>query len=335
MTVSKIKIIAVTGATGAQGGGVVNIMKKTAGWKVRAITRNTDSDAAKKLAQEENVEVVKADFDDETSLRAAFEGVSAIFAVTNWWEALFQQKTQHEAGEIEERHGMNLARAAASIPTLEHYLWSTQPSSKLRLTEEQRKGRFEVPHMDYKAKVDERIRQELPDLAAKTTYLYFGYYPQNMAFFPLLKPFELPGAYGQHVQLIASSPEAKILLAGDLSVNPGIWVRQILKTGKPAMGKYTNVALERWSFAQMAEKWTEITGKRCVVMQVSEEDWTNIWGPAGRELSWQFKFGEMVDPWGLDGREGEFVSWKELGIEEGEVVGFEGTIRGLQKAGFF
>ena len=66
------KIIAVTGATGAQGGGVVNVMKKTPGWKVRAVTRNPESDAAKKLAAE-GIEVVQADFDDEASLLKAFE----------------------------------------------------------------------------------------------------------------------------------------------------------------------------------------------------------------------------------------------------------------------
>lgn len=66
------KIIAVTGATGSQGGGVVNIMKKTPGWKVRAITRNPESDAAKKLAAE-GIEVVQASFDDEASLTKAFD----------------------------------------------------------------------------------------------------------------------------------------------------------------------------------------------------------------------------------------------------------------------
>jgi NAD(P)-dependent dehydrogenase (short-subunit alcohol dehydrogenase family) len=66
------KIIAVTGATGSQGGGVVNVMKKTPGWKVRAITRNPGSDAAKKLAAE-GIEVVQADFDDEASLLKAFK----------------------------------------------------------------------------------------------------------------------------------------------------------------------------------------------------------------------------------------------------------------------
>jgi NAD(P)-dependent dehydrogenase (short-subunit alcohol dehydrogenase family) len=66
------KIIAVTGATGSQGGGVVNVMKKTHGWKVRAITRNVGGDAAKNLA-EEGIEVFQAEFDDEKSLLAAFD----------------------------------------------------------------------------------------------------------------------------------------------------------------------------------------------------------------------------------------------------------------------
>lgn len=66
------KIIAVTGATGSQGGGVVNILNKTPGWTVRAVTRNPQSDAAKKLT-DQGIEVVQADFNDEASLVKAFE----------------------------------------------------------------------------------------------------------------------------------------------------------------------------------------------------------------------------------------------------------------------
>lgn len=113
------------------------------------------------------------------------QGVRAVFAVTNWWEHLFQGKSQQESGEIEEEQGMRIARAAAATSTLEHYIWSTTPSAKRMF-----KGKFLTPHMDYKANIDARIKSELPDLAAITTYLYFGYYPQNMAFFPLIKPIE-------------------------------------------------------------------------------------------------------------------------------------------------
>lgn len=81
------KIIAVTGATGSQGGGVVNVMKNTPGWKVRAITRNVGSEAAKKLAAE-GIEVVSASFDDESSLVAAFEvSMTADKIVTRRMEA--------------------------------------------------------------------------------------------------------------------------------------------------------------------------------------------------------------------------------------------------------
>lgn len=71
------KIIAVTGATGSQGGGVVNVMRKTPGWTVRAVTRNPTSEAAKKLAAA-GVEVVQASFDNEASLVNAFQ-VSLVF----------------------------------------------------------------------------------------------------------------------------------------------------------------------------------------------------------------------------------------------------------------
>ena len=109
----------------------------------------------------------------------------AVFAVTQWWEHLFRGKSQDESGKLEEEQGMKIARAAAATRTVEHYLWSTTPSAKRMTT-----GKLLAPHMDYKANIDARIKSELPELAAITTYLYFGYYPQNLAFFPLCKPIE-------------------------------------------------------------------------------------------------------------------------------------------------
>ena len=117
-----------------------------------------------------------------------------------------------------------------------------------------------------------------------------------------------------------------------MTVNPGIWVRQALATGPASFGKYANVALERWSFQEMMDKWSEITGKRGLVVQVTEEAWTKLWGPAGTELAWQFKYGELCDPWEAND---DFISAEELGIDAGEVVGFEGTIRGLAEKGMF
>lgn len=66
------KTIVVTGATGAQGGGVANVLLETPGWKVRAVTRNANSEKARDLA-ERGAEVVQANFDDVESLKEAFK----------------------------------------------------------------------------------------------------------------------------------------------------------------------------------------------------------------------------------------------------------------------
>src|SRR6516164_6393895 len=99
------KIIAVTGATGAQGGGLVRAIldDPSGGFTARAITRDPDSDAARALSAD-GVEVVQADLDDEVSLAQAFAGAHGAFCVTNFWE--------HFSPEREKTQAANLARAA-------------------------------------------------------------------------------------------------------------------------------------------------------------------------------------------------------------------------------
>lgn len=107
--------------------------------------------------------------------------------MTNYWEqVLAHKKTLAEAAVIEENQGVALANAAAKTATLEHYIWSTLPEMN-----ELSEGKINVPHCDCKARVDAYIRQNLPTLAAKTTYLWMGFYPSNMAYFPIFKPFKM------------------------------------------------------------------------------------------------------------------------------------------------
>lgn len=113
------------------------------------------------------------------------QGAHAIFAVTNFWEHLFTGKSSAESGELEKSQALALARAASKSSALEHYVWSTLPSAS-----KTSKGKVSVPHLDYKAEVDEIIRSEMPELAKKTTFLFFGFYASNLAFFPFVKPFE-------------------------------------------------------------------------------------------------------------------------------------------------
>jgi len=140
-----------------------------------------------------------------------------------------------------------------------------------------------------------------------------------------------PGT-GQYIQTMPTKPNAKILLSGDMSVNPGIWVRQVLATGDAAYGKYANVALEKWTFQEMVDVWSEITGNKCVFTEVSMEAVTKLHGALGNELALQFKYGEACDPWEVTE---DHISPEELGIDVNEVVGFRGTIEGLTKMGIW
>lgn len=92
------------------------------------------------------------------------------------------------------------------------------------------------------------------------------------------------------------------------------------------------MALEIWSFQQMLDEWSKITGKKSVFVECSGEDFTKLWGETGTELAAQFKLGEVCNPWEDTA---EILSAGELGIDVNEVVGFRGTIERLNHLGLF
>src|SRR6202034_1261504 len=111
------KVIAVVGATGAQGGGLVRaiLADPDGGFAARAITRDPGSDKAQELAAL-GAEVVAGDVDDEASLRAAFAGAHGAFCVTFFWA--------HFSPELELQHAANMANAAKAAG-VSHVIWST------------------------------------------------------------------------------------------------------------------------------------------------------------------------------------------------------------------
>lgn len=77
------KVIAVVGATGAQGGELVRAIQRdtSGGFRARGLTRHPDSDKAKELVKL-GAEVVAADLDDQSSLERAFKGAADVFCLT-------------------------------------------------------------------------------------------------------------------------------------------------------------------------------------------------------------------------------------------------------------
>lgn len=175
------KLIVIVGATGGQGGGVVNAFLSRPEYRIRGITRNTQSDKAKALAAK-GVEVVQADQKDEASLLRAFDGAYAIFAVTDYYDFFFE-KGKDASMELEYTYGTNMAKAASKIPTLRSYIWSTLPNTRAITG-----GEAIVPHFQGKGQVDSFIKESLPELYEKTTFTIFTIFAVNMHQYPIFRP---------------------------------------------------------------------------------------------------------------------------------------------------
>lgn len=178
------KLIVVIGATGGQGGGVVNSFLNDPEFRIRGVTRNANSEKAKALAAR-GVEMVVADQKDEASLDRAFEGAYAIFAVTDYYEHFFT-KGKEAAMEIEYMYGTNMAKAASKVATLKRYVWSTLPHTST-ITQ----GKAIVPHFEGKGRVNAFIKENLPELYSKTTFTIFTIFAVNMHQYPIFRPVYL------------------------------------------------------------------------------------------------------------------------------------------------
>ncbi|XP_032982847.1 nmrA-like family domain-containing protein 1 isoform X1 [Rhinolophus ferrumequinum] len=134
------KVIAVFGATGAQGGSVARAILESEKFAVRALTRDVTRSNALVL-RDLGAEVVKGDLNDEASVEAALKGTYGAFVVTSFWD--------HHSKEKEVCQGKLVADAAKRLG-LQHVVYSGLENVK-RLTG----GKLEVGHFDGKGEVEE------------------------------------------------------------------------------------------------------------------------------------------------------------------------------------
>ena len=175
-------VIAVIGATGAQGGGLARAILNDAArrFALRALTRKPDGAAARALAAQ-GAEVVAADLDDEDSLVRAFTGAHGVYAVTNFWEHFSPERELAQAG--------NIARAARRA-AVKHVIWSTLEDTRRRVPLSDPRlptlmGRYKVPHFDAKGEADGLFAALPATLLATSFYwdnlVHFGMGPRRDA----------------------------------------------------------------------------------------------------------------------------------------------------------
>jgi uncharacterized protein YbjT (DUF2867 family) len=271
------RIIAVVGATGAQGGGLVNaILNDPSGaFRARALTRKPDGEAARALARR-GAEVAVADMDDTASLTRAFTGADALFAVTNFWE--------HFSVEREQAQVRALATAAKAAG-VRHVIWSTLedtrrwvPLSDNRMPTLQ--GKYKVPHFDGKGEADQYFR----DAGVPTTFLLTSFYWDNFIYFGAGPK---PGPDGT---LLLTLPIADAPLSGIAAEDIGQVAYALFRQGAPSIGRAVAIAGEHLTGELMAASMTRALSRTVKYNPVSPEVYRSFGFPGADDLGNMFQF---------------------------------------------
>jgi len=271
------KIIAVVGATGAQGGGLARAILEDAGgeFAVRAITRHVQSDRARALAAL-GAEVVEADADNLKTLAKAFRGAYGAYCVTNFWE--------HFSPEREVAQARNMAEAARAMGT-EHLIWSTLEDTRrwVPLADDHMPtlmDKYKVPHFDGKGEAD----QVFLDAEVPVTFLLTSFYWDNLIHFGM---GPRPGPDGE---LAITFPMGDKRLPGIAVADIGRCALGIFKRGETYVGRRVGIAGGHLTGAQMAESLSRALGHPVRYHDIAPEDYRNLGFPGAADLGNMFQF---------------------------------------------
>jgi len=253
------KLIAVIGATGQQGGGVVRALQASGQFKVRALSRNPGKH--RELADE----VALADLNRPETLKSAFEGAHGAFLVTN----------PREQG-ADERKQATAAVHVAKDAGVEHLVWSTLPN-----VEAISGGRFDVPHFTGKAKVDPIVKAAG---FASHTFVIPPFYYQNLVG-ALAPQKQADGLLGWAVPL---DPEVRCIHMGDITELGNLVAGAFAQPDEAGHGEYLPLVGDFMSFNEIVEALNR-QGHRFSFKQVPKEFFATRF-PGAAEIAEMFSY---------------------------------------------
>jgi len=274
---SEKKIIAVVGATGAQGGGLVRaiLADTSGGFTARALVRDVNSDKAKALAKQ-GIQVAAADVDDPESLKKAFAGAYGAFCVTFFWAHFSPEK--------------ELAQAAAQAQAarhagIQHAIWSTLEDTRrwVPLSDNRMPtlmGNYKVPHFDAKGEANSAFT----NLGVPTTFLLTSFYWDNLIY------FGMGPKKGPDGKLAFTVPMGDKKLPGIAAEDIGKCAYGIFQKGREFIGKTVGIAGEHLTGAQMAAALTKALGQEVHYNSVPPEVYRNFGFPGAQDLGNMFQF---------------------------------------------
>jgi uncharacterized protein YbjT (DUF2867 family) len=275
------KIIAVFGATGAQGGGLARAIAadKSSPFAARAITRKPHSDKARALAAL-GVEVVAADADDASTLPAALAGAYGAYCVTNYWEILDAEREGKQAAAM--------ARATRQAK-LQHVVWSTLEDTRTWVPLSDNRlptlfGKYKVPHFDSKGAMDEVFSKE----GAPTTFLLAAFYWDNFIHFGMGPRADEDG------KLVLALPLGGAKLPGIGSEDIGRCAYGIFKEGTKTVGQRIGIAGASLSGQEMAAKMGKAMGKTINFYDMPFDMYRGLGFPGAEDLGNMFQFQQIL-----------------------------------------
>ena len=271
------KIIAVAGATGAQGGGLVRAILEApeAGFSVRALTRDPASEKARAL-ETLGAEVVKADLDDAASLERAFHGAHGAYCVTFFWDHFSPDKEMAQARAMAE---------AAKAEGVQHVIWSTLEDTRLSVPLDDPRmptlqGKYKVPHFDAKGESDHFFE----GLGLPVTFLLTSFYWDNLI------TFGMGPKMGPDGKLAFVLPMADRKLPGIAAEDIGRCAFGIFRRGAELAGKRVGIAGEHPTGAEMAATLSAAYGQEIAYQYVPPEVYRTFGFPGADDLGNMFQF---------------------------------------------
>lgn len=287
------KVIAVLGATGAQGGGLVRaiLADKSGEFTARALTRNVNSDKAKALA-DMGAEVVAADVDDHESIKNAFAGAYGVYAVTFFWE--------HFSPEKETAQVASIAKAAKEN-NVQHVIWSTLEDTRKWVPLDDNRmptlgGNYKVPHFDCKGEADKHFTdQDVP-----VTFLLTSFYWENFIY------FGMGPKKGEDGKLALSMPMGDKKLPGIAVEDIGKSAYEIFKRGNEFIGKTVGISGGQLTGKEMADSFAKVLEQEVAYNAVPFDVYRGLDFPGAEDLGNMFQFKHDFEDYFCGARSIEF-----------------------------
>ena len=260
------KLIAVFGATGAQGGTVArNLLKK--GFKVRGITRNPNSEKAEAL-RKLGAEVVKGNLDDNDSVRQVVEGTAGVFLVTNFWEGMDREKEISQGKRVTD---------ACKTANVKHLIFSG-----LELVKEI--TGTPCPHFDGKGEIEKYIEAS----GVPFTSVRIPYYFENFSN-PLFGPQKQEdGSYNLVIGMKGGMDGISVEDLGPVIVS--------LFFSDTYLGKKIGLSGDKLTPTEYMEILSKATGKTYRAVCLPWEEYSKLPFPPAEDLGAMFNFYENYNP---------------------------------------